>query len=216
MSASAVIVEDRLMGRLDDFLITPVARRQLALGYSLSAWIAGVAVTALIWLLGVIVLIVGGYDLPDWSAAGRSALALIISCLVFSLMVSWLTLGLRSQSAFAACSTIVGTLSGFASGFYVPLFVLPRPVADLMGLLPFAQSASLTLDGWSLQSFSAIEATMPAQWVANAHISQQFSLEWSVGGKNLPIGWLWVTLTVWAALFAVFGWRQIRRVVKRR
>ena len=208
-----VLIEDRIHGRLDDILVTPASRRVLAGGYALSAFLTGLVGTLGIWLLGALVMVAQGLALPGLAAIAKTGAALVGSCAVFSALAVWLATGMRTQNAYAAVSTIFGTMVGFVAGVYVPMGVLPDSVANTVTALPFAQAATLIREPLTAESFAAMTAGAPAATADAA--SQDLGLTASVAGNPLSPWLLWLSLAVYGLIFGAFAVRGLARVVRR-
>jgi len=213
MGAIGVLVDDRIHSRLDDLLAAPVSRRVLAAGYTASALVTALIGTLGVWILGVGTMAVQGNPLPGPVAFAKTGLALIVSCAVFSGFATLLATAIRSQNAYAAFSTILGTMVGFVAGVYVPMGVLPAGVANTVTALPFAQAATLVRQPWAADSFAAMTQGAPVE-VANS-VSQDLGLTASIGGHGLPTWILWLSLLAYGLAFAAVAARGLGRVVRR-
>lgn len=209
LGAMSTFVEDAATKRFQDFLVSPMKRSQLVLGYLLSAFVIGVGMTVLVmllslvymWLVGGVVLSVGAILLSlGWvvlSVAGFAAL--------WSFIISFVT----TQGAFAALSSIIGTVAGFVSGSYIAVGLFPDAVRDTVSALPFAQSAMLLRQSFTGDTLSAL---VGGQTEGIRALEQFFGITLMVGDWQVPV---WFAAGVFVLLAIVFTWFASTRIHKR-
>lgn len=140
------MIEDEVEHRLPSFLVSPVSRWKLTLGYILSAFIIGNLLCLVTFILSEIYIVFTGGTLLTWvqmlKVLGITFLSVFSStCLVFFIVSL-----IRSRSAFTTICTIVGTLIGFIAGIYLPIGILPTAVQNFIKCIPFFYGASLMRD----------------------------------------------------------------------
>ena len=84
----------------------------------------------------------GGKLLP-WGGIFKVLGLLVLSSTASGALVSFVISFLRTLNAFAVASTVVGTLSGFLMGIYVPVGLLPSGVQAAIKFFPLAHAAVL-------------------------------------------------------------------------
>ncbi|WP_080794223.1 ABC transporter permease [Corynebacterium pacaense] len=143
LSALGILVEDRMQGRIKDFLVSPVSRTQLTISYL----VASVIITMVILLLEVAVgsagLAISGHRLPSLGGYLRLGVVLVLLTAVFSAIGAFMITLVSTQGGMSALSSLVGTLAGFLAGAYIPPIALPTMVVSVMNLFPFAPAAML-------------------------------------------------------------------------
>lgn len=138
-----IMIDDEVEKRLPSFLVSPISRSKLTLGYVLAAFIIGNILCVLTLALAQVYIVLAG---GAWLAPAQilQALGLILlnvfssTCLVF-----FIASLIRSRNAFAIASTLIGTLIGFVAGIYLPIGLLPPAVQDFIKCVPFFYGASL-------------------------------------------------------------------------
>lgn len=143
LGALGRMVQDREKKVFNDFMVAPIKRWQLILGYACSTLIiSGIISLVLFGVSDVIVYLNGG----EWmsitmivKALGVIVLCVLSSCFTFLLAVSFI----HSENVFSLVSTMVGTLIGFVTGAYMPMGIMPRIVQNVCNLIPISQGASL-------------------------------------------------------------------------
>lgn len=210
IAALGVFVDDNVSGRFGDFIVSPIRRSHLILGYMIAGFIVSVVMTSLIISIGQLYLMVQGDDLLSPTNAGETLGAVLLSSAAFSALAAFAVTFLRSTGAFTALSTVVGSLIGFFSGAYVPSGTLPASVADGINVLPFAQAAMLIRAPYTEQ---AVAALVGGQAEAASAVRTFYGMSASVGGFVVTAGVAVSTLVIVAVLFASLGaWRLSRTI----
>lgn len=143
MGAFGIMVEDRSRKILKDFTTSPLRRSRLTGGYILSACSVGVIMSVVTFILGELyILMLDGELLPLLSILKVLGL-IVLSVLASSSIVFFITTFLRSQNAFSAASTVIGTLIGFLTGIYVPMGSLPEAVQWVIKIFPISHAGVL-------------------------------------------------------------------------
>ena len=192
-------VEDAAEVRQNDFLITPVKRTSLMLGYVLAACLAGICLTVLVFLLGeLFVSFVGGPVLSlaaHWKLLGLIVL-LNISFAGFSFFV---TFRLKTNAALTIVNTLLNTLIGFFAGLYFPLGYLSEEIAVIIKVFPLSHAAALFRQIFMEDALNlAFRNTSPS---IIEDIRQSYGLDLVIGGHSLSFLELLVSLIAFGLLF---------------
>ena len=211
LGALSTFVEDAATGRFRDFLVSPVRRAQLVLGYLGSAFVIGLLTTLVVLAVALSYLAVTGRTLPDVAQIARivgwTALAVAAYTALWAFVVSFL----RTTGAYSGLSTLVGTLTGFVAGAYIPVGAFPDAVRDAVSALPFAQSAMLVR-----REFAAgpLDRLTDGSAEAHAELQHVFGLELQVGTATVPVWLAAVVLVVVAVAFTVLAATRIRSRIR--
>ncbi|MDI6452970.1 ABC transporter permease [Peloplasma aerotolerans] len=131
------VITDLENRRLDGFLVTPVKRYKIILSYYLSAIIVTAILSLLMWFLTILYVgLISGYWYSFSTIIQASGLIIFYTFISASLMI-FLTTLMKSVNAFGALSGILGTIVGFISGIYMPLFVLGKSMTYVASVVPF-------------------------------------------------------------------------------
>ena len=126
-----------------DFLTSPVSRGKITRSYMTgSAAVAFIMTTAALVIVLVYIVLSGG-TLPDVAGFVRLFIATVLSVLCGNSVVFFVSLFVKTQSAFASLSTVVGTLIGFLMGIYVPIGQFPEAVQWVVKCFPMTHAASM-------------------------------------------------------------------------
>lgn len=136
LAVLSTMIEDAVSNQLHALLITPITRTQLVIGYLLSAWLI-----AVLFSVGALLIAQGYFWLNDkptvtWNGL-LSAIGLIMLITFSSATFLFaITVLIRSRKSFSSMGTLVGTLSGFLLGIYIPIGQLPTFVQEITKFFP--------------------------------------------------------------------------------
>jgi multidrug/hemolysin transport system permease protein len=193
----AVLVDDDQSGRFRDFLVAPLRRGQLVLGYLLSAVIVAVMLSLLVLAISVVYLgLVRGAWLP-LSAIARCVVIVVLACIAFTSISALIVSFVRTNGAFSGLATIVGTVLGFIAAAYIPIGAFPDAVASVVAILPFAQAGMLLRREFTGETLPAITADAPG---AEETLRAFYGIDLTVGDWSVPA---WFVVGVLLAITVV-------------
>ena len=143
MGAFGVMVDDRSKKIDKDFASSPIKKRRLAGGYLLSAYMIGVIMSFLAFLLVQLYIVISGGEWLDFISLLQSMGLIFFTCFVNTSLVFFVVSFFKSQNAFATASTVIGTLIGFVTGIYLPVGTLPEAVQLVVKIFPVSHAATL-------------------------------------------------------------------------
>lgn len=143
LGSLGIMVEDRAKKNLKDFNSSPIRRYKVAGGYILSTYAIGVILSIASLIFAEIFIAINGGDLLSITAFMKMLGLILLSVLSSSAMMFLITSIFKSQNAFGAASTIVGTLAGFITGVYIPIGQFPEPVQWVIRVFPPTHAAAL-------------------------------------------------------------------------
>ncbi|WP_233505383.1 ABC transporter permease [Sporosarcina sp. BI001-red] len=143
LGAFGTLVEDRSTEANLDFYASPIKRSALFGGYVMSSIFVGFIMCLLVLLAANAIFFFSGDEmltvLQVLKAIGVISLSVISSSSMILLLVSFF----KTVKAFAAASTVIGTLLGFLAGIYIPIGNLPAYLQTVIKLFPTSHSAAL-------------------------------------------------------------------------
>ena len=208
LGAMSVFVEDSASGRFRDFLVSPIRREALILGYLLSAGVVALIMTTVVLIISLAYLyLVDGVSFE----AGQIATVygyLAVSCLAFAALSAFAVSFVRTTGAYSALSTIVGTILGFLAGSYIPVGALPDGVAKVINALPFMQASIPIRQEMTEQS---LESMTGGNQEAITDLEGLFGITATVGDWAVSNTYVLFILAVMTVLFTLLAAVQIRR-----
>ena len=143
MGAFAIMVEDRARKNSKDFYSAPIKRSKIVGGYILSAFVVGIIMSFITFVIGEIYIAVSGGTVLSFVSMVKFFGVMLISVMASSSMVFFLVSFFSNTSAFSTASTILGTLIGFLTGIYLPIGTLPEAMQWVVKLFPIAHAGAL-------------------------------------------------------------------------
>ena len=211
MGALGALVADRDTGADRDYLASPMRRSSLVGGYLAGGLLAAFILTMITLLLGGGWLLSLGVELPSLINLAKIAGVLMLTVVSGGSMVFFLVTFIKTSSAFAASSTVVGTVVGFITGIYLPIGLLPEPVQLLVKLFPTSHAASLLrylfLEGFADSLFKGVpDAVRDEIWL-------ELGVRYSFGDGVFP---LWGSVAILAGTAVVLFVFSVLRLSKQK
>lgn len=210
LGALGVFVEDAASGRFRDFLVSPIRRGQLVLGYLLSTVVVALIMTVLVLIVSLVYLFA-----VDGVVIGIPQIAttlgwIALACLAFAALWAFVASFIRTTGAFSALATIVGTVIGFLAGAFIAVGLFPEAVRNVVNALPFAQTAMLMRRELTADSLSTL---VGGQQEAIDALSEYYGITAFVGDWEVTVPLVVVILVGCAAAFtALAAWRIRARI----
>lgn len=211
LGALSVFVEDAATGRFRDFLVSPVRRSQLVLGYLLSAFLIGLTMTLIVLVVALLYLALLSGVVLDPGAIAASIGWIALSTAGFTALWAFIVAFLRTHGSFAALSSIVGTIAGFVAGAYIAVGLFPDTVREIVSALPFAQSAMLLRQQFT---HAALSALVGGRQAAIDELDAFYGITLHVGGWTVPAWSAALLLLAMAALFTTLAAARIRARIR--
>jgi len=126
-----------------DFYTSPVSRGKITMSYILGSGAVGMIMTLVALVLCLAYITARGGSFPDAAGCVRLLLTVALSVLCSNSVVFFISAFVKSQNAFAAFSTVIGTLIGFLMGIYIPVGTLPPAVQWVIKCFPMSHAAAM-------------------------------------------------------------------------
>ena len=171
LASFGILVEDRANNRILDFYASPISRAKLVGGYISSALFIGFFMCTLTFLVASIYLLLAGGALLSFDKTILLVGVILLSVISSGSMVLLVVSFFKTSNAFAAASTIIGTLLGFLAGIYIPVGTLPDYLQTIVKLFPVSHSASLfrqiLMESSLIDAFSNAPLAMKEEFLFN-------------------------------------------------
>lgn len=126
-----------------DFILTGISHFQLSCGYVLSAAIIGFVMQVVVFAIMYFYFrLVDDLELTSTNLAALVGV-MFLGALLNAVVNAILMIFVRNRNTLSAVSTVVGTISGFLVGAYIPIGVLPSAAQLFVKLTPGAYVSSL-------------------------------------------------------------------------
>ncbi len=143
LGAVGNLIDDRADGILNDFYASPISRNVLALSYLISAWIIGLIMVMINFIIGITYVLMQGGEMMGLMELLTTFGLVVLSIMTFSSFFFFISLFMKTRNAYGTLATLVGTFIGFLGGIYIPIGVLGKNVQNVMNVLPTAHAVTL-------------------------------------------------------------------------
>lgn len=206
LGVMGTIVSDLETRRLEGFMVTPVERYKVILAYFISSTLVTVVLSLFMWILTILYVgITSGYWY-SFSTILVSSLLIIFYTFISSALMLFLVTLIKSQNAFGALAGVLGTVIGFMSGIYMPLFVLGKGMANVASVVPFTHMTILLKQVILKEAYAELPVEF-AEGLAEAYGTQEIG----VFGLDIPMFWLMVGSFVIALILLAFAYRNMNK-----
>jgi len=210
LGALGVFVDDAATGRFRDFLVSPIRRGQLVLGYLLATVVVALIMTTIVLGVSLAYLYLVDGVVIGVLAILRTLGWIVLCCIAFAALWAFVTSFVRTTGAFSALSTIVGTVVGFLAGAYIAVGLFPAVVRNIVNALPFAQSAMLMRRELTADTLSAL---VGGDQHAIDFLSPYYGITAFVGDWEVTVPVIAAILAACAVVFAALAaWRIRSRI----
>lgn len=211
LGAFSTFVEDGASGRFRDFLVSPISRGQLVLGYLLSSFVIALTMTMVVLVASLAYLFfVDGFALTVPQLALTIGY-LALSCAAYAALSAFVVSFVRTTGAFSALSTIVGTVLGFLCGAYIPVGSLPEGVANVINALPFAQSSMIVRQQFTHGPLDDLAGGQPQ---ALEGLQAAYGITAHVGDWEVTVPYVVAVLAAMAIVFTTLAALRIRTRIR--
>lgn len=211
LGAFSAFVEDGSSGRFRDFLVSPIKRSQLILGYLLSSFVIALTMTLFVLVLSVAYLFFTDGLVLTAAQLYLTVAYLALSCAAYAALSAFVVSFVRTQGAFSALSTIVGTVLGFLCGAYIPVGSLPEGVATVINALPFGQSSMIVRQQFTESSLAGLAGEQPQ---ALGALRQAYGITTAVGDWQVTVGYVVIVLAAMVLVFTTLAALRIRSRIR--
>lgn len=182
LSVLGIIIEDKSKSILNDFYIAPISQMKVTSAYLLSTICITFLVSIVTLLIGELYIVAYGGAFMPLSSLIQVLACMIVSILSCTSMLYFFMSFFKSATSFSNVTTIIGTLSGFLMGIYVPVGALPKLLQTVISLFPPSHCAALFRNIMMNDVLQRTFQKLPAE--ALTAFKKQFGLIYSYGGHT--------------------------------
>lgn len=207
------IVNDRSKGLIKDFYCSPISRSKITLGYILSLAIISFLITVIGFALGEIYITANGGELLSLADMLRVLGIIAVDDLATTSIVMFIAMFITSESAYSAICTVIGTISGFITGIYIPVGALPEGVAAAVKCFPISHAGSMLRQIFTADAIAECTKNIPADLKPDVleQINSEMGIIYSIGDHTVTDFESIIILAATAVLFFVLTAVAARR-----
>jgi multidrug/hemolysin transport system permease protein len=211
--AMSQIVSSRVSHGIDDFLVSPLTKRQIVGATWLGVYIYAGAIMVFFLVVGLLAIKLLGAQLPDAGGLALTVVACAVSLAVFSALHVLIGTALTSESQEGGLAGVFSSVVGFLAGIYIPPGVLGQGMATVIFAQPFGQAALLIRDPLATPSLNALMADGGARGVAEMRNVYGFDL--LLGGEPRPLWIAWAGVIALGLICAFWAMARVRTLGRR-
>lgn len=165
LTVVGTLVTDRAGNKLKSFYTAPVSRLTVALSYILAAIVVGFVLCTVVFALYMGFICLMGGEVLTAATIGKVLGGTLVNVILFSVLMYFLALFVKSSSAWGGLATIVGTFVGFLGAVYIPVGSLPEGVTGVLKCLPILHAASIMRKFMCMDALEQAFTGMPEEVV---------------------------------------------------
>lgn len=168
-----------------DFYSTPTSKAELAGGYIGAAFLVSLFISAITLAIAQLIMYFQYDSLISLMTLVKVIGLTLVTVFSNSALTFLIILFIHSTSAYSVTSSLIGSISGFLAGVYIPIGLLPKWVSSIIQFFPVTQAASLLRKALMADEF---------QQLANAPTEVVMGVKETLG-VVFPLGDGYVTTT---------------------
>lgn len=208
LSALSSMIKDKASGRLNAIYTAPVSRLVIALGYVLAAWAASVMICMLTLLITEIYGAICG--LEWFSAVTHLQLIgmIMVNSFAYAAFMYVAAVLIQSEGAWSGLGTVIGTLTGFLGGIYLPIGQLSESVGNFMKCSPIIYGAAMFRDIMTKNILETTFADIPEE-VTDTY-REMMGIDLVVFDQKVTVGMSLALLLIFGVVFLMIGVAVVR------
>ena len=198
IGALGAMVDDKVDGNLNDFYSSPVNRVKIVGGYVISGLTVGFILSVAAFVLGQTYIVMRGGELLSPLNMLYMLGAILLSVLLSGTMGFLIVCFINGKNAYMIVCTVIGSVTGFLTGIYVPVGQMDEKVQWLVKLFPVTHTSVIIR---RIMCAQAIEENFSGMDAYAAEYSCLMGIELEFGDWTMPI---WVHCVIVALLAVIF------------
>ena len=166
LGSVSLMIRDKEQQVYTDFMISPLTKREIMLGYFFSTYLISIVITLVTIVASEAYLVfVSKGSLLSFKDLSLLLAVSSLSVLCSTSLMFWIATFFRRMDSFSAIVSIIGPLVGFLTGSYVPIGGLPENASTVVKYFPLTSGVVLIRKILTKQAFegSNPEATLTVQ-----------------------------------------------------
>ncbi|MFD1900737.1 ABC transporter permease [Enterococcus termitis] len=158
------LIRDKERNVYTDFMISPISKQQIMLGYFLSTFFISTIITfGVIIVSELYIVFISHGELLSLTQFGLLTLSSLLTVLCSSAFMFFIASFFRKIDTFSTMTSIIGPLLGFLTGCYVPIGSLPETTRNVIQYFPLTSGIVLirrilTGNAFASDSLEAVQA----------------------------------------------------------
>jgi len=206
LSVLGVTIDDRQKKLLNDFKVSPLTDLQITLAYIISTSIITFLISCLTLVIGQTFVWIYDGRLMTTETLLRVLSIICVATFSSTSMLYVILSFFKSTTAFSNVTTIIGTLSGFLMGIYVPIGTLPNIFQTTIRYFPPSHSAALFRE--AMMEAVLYDAFVDLPEEALSTFKEQFGIHFFYGNYQCTTFHSYLILLSTGVFFLMIACRQ--------
>ena len=208
IGALGAMVDDKVDGNLNDFYSSPVKRIKIVGGYVISGLTVGFLLSLAAFVLGQAYIVLRGGELLSALNMLYMLGAILLSVLLSGTMGFLIVCFINGKNAYMIICTVIGSVTGFLTGIYVPVGQMDEKVQWLVKLFPVTHTSVIIR---RIMCAQAIEENFAGMDAYADEYCRLMGIHLEFSDRTMP---MWAHCVIAAALAAVFFTASVIKVSK--
>lgn len=209
LSVLGITIDDRQKRLLEDFKVSPMTDLQITLAYIVSTFIITFLISCLTLLIAQSYIAIYGGRIMAAKTLLRVLGIICVSTFSCTSMLYVIMSFFKSTTAFSNVTTIIGTLSGFLMGIYVPIGSLPNFLQVAIRYFPPSHCAALFREAMMEAVIHDAFTQLPQETVST--FKEQFGIHFYYGGYQCTTFLSCLMLLSIGLIFFIIACRQTKK-----
>mgnify|MGYP000911945361 CR=1 FL=1 len=170
---------DEETGKLAGYYVAPISRFILVSGYVISAIFLSIIFSVGTVIISEVILVLTGGTIMSPTLAIKVLGIIVLNSFSTTAFLFFITSLARTRSAYNGITTLVNTLSGFITGMYVPIGIMPGIVRNALAFIPMAQGSAWIRKEFTWDALNTTFAGLPKEAITEYC---------EITGMNLKLG----------------------------
>lgn len=203
LSVLSSIIKDKTAGRINSIYTSPVSRLTITLSYISAACAASVIICILTAAFTEGYLVYKGMELYTLQEHLKIFGMIVVNSFAYSAIMYVCAALVNSEGAWSGVGTIVGTLTGFLGGIYIPVGTLSDGLQKAIGCTPMIYGTVMFRQVMLGGILSKTFADAPEEMVSIYR--EKMSIDYTVFGKEAGISSCVLAVLGFGAVFMMAG-----------
>lgn len=152
---------DEETGKLAAYYVSPISRFVLVTGYIISSILLSVIFSVITLAVSEIILVLTGGNIMSVTQILKALGLIFLNAFSTTSFLFFITSFAKTRSAFNGISNFVYILSGFVTGMYIPIGVMPGIVRKVLAFIPMTQGSAWMRDVFTSEALYETFAGLP-------------------------------------------------------
>ena len=206
-------IEDMSKKKMSGFLISPVSRLKLTLGYVGAAWVCSM-------MIGLLTLVLTQAYVVSQGAGALSLMEnlqiigmLAANSFTFAALMHLVAQLVNSEGAWSGFGTVMGTLVGFLGAIYIPMGGLPAGVQSFLKCTPVLYGTSMLRRVMTSHVGDTLFESFGEYFIENIQPEylEEMGVTLIIGGNVLSVGTELAIILLCGILFSAISFLVMRR-----